>query len=436
MKPGLNLNVGQSTTLSVQMQQAVRLLQLSSLELNLEIRDLLEANPMLDVDDEEVEVSEHLAVSKEYFIEENFLPDKQDLHDYLHWQINLINFNVQDKLIAEVLIDAIDEDGYLNSSLVEIRDIFQPVNVSLEEIEIVLHQIQQLEPVGVGARNLQECMQLQLQAMPEKTDLLQEAKIIVNNHLDLLAKKKVERIEEILDLDNDKTQKILNIISGLDPKPGKIKDNAVPEYIIPDAMVDNEEGVWKVSLNNDLVPKLRINPWYACLANDKTGEGASHTFKQQLAEAKWFIKSLQQRNDTILKVVKYLIGMQQDFLDKGEKFMQPLTIAEVADHLGIHSSTVSRAISKKYLETPHGLLEMKHFFSSHVTTNKGKEFSSIAIRAMIRDVVDKEVVGSPLSDSKIAKILNSKGIEIARRTITKYRESMSIPTVAERRLRS
>ena len=494
--------MGQSLTMTPQLQQAIRLLQLSTLDLQQEIQQALENNPMLEVEEdfeqgpqqsiedkmaetpqdqqptaeqeeinntntEEVsadsdwnnDIPEDLSIDTGWddiyqhtptsavgpsdddgFDFESRNSVTETLQDHLNWQLNLTPMSDTDKIIAENVIDGIDNDGYLQTTA---DDICISVNQELklegedaienDEVEAVLHLIQRFDPVGSGARNLQECLQVQLNQMPPDTPYLPEAKIVVLRYLDLLGNKDFASIMRKARLKEDTLRAIIELIQSLHPRPGEQIDQQTPEYVVPDVVVQKINGRWRVDLNPEITPKIRINPSYASLIR-RADSSADNTFlKDNMQEAKWFLKSLQSRNETLLKVSTKIMEHQRGFLDYGDEAMKPLVLHDIAEAVEMHESTISRVTTQKYIHTPRGIFELKYFFSSHVSTTSGGECSSTAIRAIIKKLVAAENAKKPLSDNKIAALLGDQGIKVARRTIAKYREAMNIPPSNERK---
>jgi RNA polymerase sigma-54 factor len=480
LKPSIQLRMGQQLTMTPQLQQAIRLLQLSTLELQAEIQQTFETNPMLEkVDGDndfetkdnsaetndkfdtpgEESANEAEASSEELPIDtswediydspspftghsgdddrdpfENQSGNQESLQEHLQWQLRLINLSETDQAIAVAIIDAINEDGYLVESVESIHaNLAQDLELDLEEIEAVLHLIQQLDPVGSGARDLSECLLIQLMNLPDDTPYLEPAKVIVEHNLDLLANRNLKQLMRRSKLSEQALTEVIALIQALNPRPGARISNQAPEYIIPDVTVFKSEGAWRVELNPESAPRLRINPLYASMVKRADHSEDNNYLRNQLQEARWFIKSLQSRNETLLKVATAIVGHQRAFLEYGEKAMKPLVLKDIAEQLEMHESTISRVTTQKFMHTPRGIFEFKYFFSSHVATVDGGQCSATAIRAMIKSLITDEDHAKPLSDSKIASLLVAKGINVARRTVAKYREAMNIPPSNERK---
>lgn len=458
-----------------QLQQAIRLLQLSSIELHSEIQEILESNMMLElVEDEErdqyetrpeedaggredtlaidsetipedlpvdsawEDIYDNPAVSASQVTDSGFYENQDSgettLREHLMWQLNLTPLNDRDTAIATAIIDALDDDGYLTCSLEDIRDSMgDEVEVELSEVEAVLHLVQNMDPAGIGARDLRECLLLQLSQCSPDTPHLDKATELVSRHLELMGNRDFNQLLRRLKIDRDTLQTVINLIQSMHPRPGSIIQSAKTEYIIPDVYVKKEKGVWKVELNGDAIPQLRINPSYANMIRRADNSSDNISLKNHLQEARWFIKSLQSRSETLLRVASCIVERQRAFLEHGEEAMKPLVLHDVAEQLDLHESTISRVTTRKYMHTPRGIYELKYFFSSHVNTDDGSTCSSTAIRALIRKLVSEETPQKPLSDSKIAEMLYARGIKVARRTVAKYREAMNIPPSNERK---
>jgi RNA polymerase sigma-54 factor len=481
MKTSLQLRLGQQLTMTPQLQQAIRLLQLSSLELQTEIQQALETNPLLEQSEgeesqeapdlsvpqngssnlESIELDTPLqqeAILPELAIDttwndiydshlpsigsgEENLPDlvnqgsqEETLREYLFWQIRLSSFNERDLAMAMALIDSINEEGYLCSSLEEIRQsLGENTEVELDEIEAILHHIQSFDPPGVGGRSLGECLLLQLKQLPSETPWLKEAKLLIAHHLTTLGKRDYGQLMRALQLSELELQSVIHLIQTLNPRPGNQIQSSKIEYVIPDVYATKQNGRWQVELNPEIAPRLRVNAHYAALIR-RTDDSATNVYlRNHLQEARWFLKSLHSRNETLLKVACCIVERQRGFLEHGEEAMRPLVLHDIAAAVSMHESTISRVTTNKYMHTPRGIYELKYFFSSHVATNCGGECSATAIRAFIKKLIAAEEPRKPLSDSKIAQTLAQQGIKVARRTIAKYRETMNIPPSNERK---
>lgn len=363
---------------------------------------------------------------------------EEGLHEQLIWQLDLTPFSDTDRAIAEAIIDSIDDDGYLRMDLEELVESVQDEdagddNIGMDEVEAVLHRIQHFDPVGVAARDLSECLQLQLRAMPADTPYRDTALLIVKRYLEMLGSRDLKQLMRRLKLDENTLNEVITLIRSLDPKPGARLNASTAEYIVPDVFVRKVKGSWQVEPNIDAMPKLRINSLYAGMVRRADNSPDNSYLRNHLQEARWFIKSLQSRHETLLKVARAIVARQVEFFEDGDESMKPLVLRDIAEAVDMHESTISRVTTQKYMHTPAGIFEFKYFFSSHVGTSDGGECSATAIRAMIKKMTTAEDPAKPLSDSKIASILDKQGIQVARRTVAKYRESMSIPPSNERK---
>ncbi len=357
----------------------------------------------------------------------------QTLHDHLTWQMQLTPFSDTDRAIATTIIDSINEDGYLTCDLEDILMSVANEEIQIDEVEAVLHRVQQYDPPGVAARTPQECLLLQLNQIKMGTPWLNEAIDLVENNFDLLARQDHHQIKRRLKIGDEELKQITNLIRSLNPHPGTSIAEAEPRYVIPDVFVTRKNGTWRVELNPSTTPKLRVNSEYANLIKRADQSDDNNYLKNHLQEARWFIKSLMSRNETLLKVATKIVEFQRGFFDYGEEAMRPLVLRDIAEAVDMHESTISRVTTNKYMHTPRGTLEFKYFFSSHVGTSSGGECSATAIRALIKKLISAEKPNKPLSDNKIAGILGEQGINIARRTVAKYREAMAIPPSNERK---
>jgi len=528
MKPALTLRMGQQLKMTPQLQQAIRLLQLSTIDLQQEIQEALDSNPMLEevsadeAGDEETSLDspdhdtgepesaspDEPASSQEsnasetdnnsdadYVIEHDevapiepqvdgdVIPDASDqlasdhiaeempvdsvwedfyddslvtpqytgedddtnyidtrnsiagnIHTHLLEQVNLLPISDTDQIIAMAIIDALDDDGVLTVEPEDLLDSFPPeLDVELDEVIAVLHLIQHLDPVGIAARNLSECLEIQLRALPESTPFRNPAIAVVSQYINQLGNRDFAYLMRKLKLKENDLKEVIDLIQTLNPRPGADVVSTNTEYIEPDVIVSRNNDRWKVELNPATAPRIRVNPGYASMVKRADSSSDNTYLKNNLQEARWFIKSLQQRNDTLLRVSTKIVEFQRGFFEYGEEAMKPLVLHDIADAVDLHESTISRVTTQKYMHTPNGVFELKYFFSSHVSTQSGGEVSSTAIRALIKKLVAEENPKKPLSDSKIAKILEDQDINVARRTIAKYRESLMIPPSNERK---
>ena len=443
-----------------QLQQAIRLLQLPVLDLSAQIQDALEENIMLEMEDlpdvprtsgestaeiETIKAEESWQSSSMERIQDggwngegrpiNEFADQsgESLREHLLWQLELEHFSPREALIGEALIDAINDDGYLAPDLEEIREsIDDDAAVTIEEIEAALVKVQYLDPVGIGARSLSECIILQLRQLDAATPGLELAVRVAQDHLDLVAAQEYAELRRTLRASEADLDDALALVKSCNPKPGQTVSSAAPEYVVPDVFVRKVDNRWQVELSPSGIPRLSVNQKYAQLLR---GKGDHAVLRSQLQEARWLVRSLEIRNETLLKVATCIVARQKEFLDHGDEAMKPLVLRDVAEAIGMHESTISRVTTNKYMHTPRGVFEFKYFFSSHLSTTDGEDQSSISVRAKIRKLIGAENPAKPLSDNKIATLLADEGITVARRTVAKYREAMRIPSSSERRVR-
>ena len=498
MKQSLQLRIGQQLTMTPQLQQAIKLLQLSTLELQTEIQEALESNPMLEMEDENqasdpqdnnqnkdsqnntsdnsAEAAEAEADTNNVDINDNQeIPDDlpvdsawEDIYDmpmtagttsaggdddkareflenqsgqgdglieHLEWQLHVTHLSDTDRAIAMAIIDAIDDDGYLKESVEEIHGgLVDEFEIELDEVDAVLHLIQRFDPIGVAARDLKECLLLQLEQF-SVTDfpIISKVKMILRDHIDLLGSHDYAKLKRYTRLSEEELAEVISFIQTLNPKPGESIAHSSTQYIVPDVFVRKIKNRWLVELNPDTAPKLRVNPLYASFVSRGNRSEDNNYLKNNLQEARWFIKSLQSRNETLMRVATAIVEHQRTFLEYGDEGMKPLVLRDIAEELELHESTISRVTTQKYMHTPRGIFEFKYFFSSHVSTSDGGECSATAIRAMIKKLIDQEDPRKPMSDNKIAGLLVEQGINVARRTVAKYREAMVIPPSNERK---
>lgn len=499
MKPSLQLKFSQQLTMTPQLQQAIRLLQLSTLDLKQEIQEALDSNPLLELDEQSdpntqdangessnEAKSESAAESFDDYpeqgqdtvetgdvLESAAMPDElpvdttwdeylsassapapspvsssssgpdddyvyqgetvDSIQEHLLWQMNLTPFSETDQAIAIAIIDAVDDSGYLKSSSEDILQGLDLEDVELEEVECVRKRIQWFDPVGCASHTPQECLLIQLSQFQPDTPWLTEARAILSEFSDLLMSKDFRTLMRKAKLKEDQLREVLRLLQTLNPHPGSDINPQQPDYVIPDVSVTKKKGRWVVELNPDSVPKLNVNQQYAALSKSTKNTNDSQFIRNHMQEARWFIKSIESRNDTLLKVANCIVQQQQGFFEHGPEMMKPMVLNDVAEMVDMHESTISRVTTQKYMHTPRGIFELKYFFSSHVATENGGECSSTAIRALIKKLVAAENQAKPLSDSKIADLLAEQGIKVARRTIAKYRESLSIPPSNQRK---
>jgi RNA polymerase sigma-54 factor len=491
LKTSLQLRLGQQLTMTPQLQQAIRLLQLPVIDLQTQIQEALETNVMLEADeadgtpvssagdsaapdlertegsgadevhaqrdnerDSDAEGEDYLQVGTadeadwsddisagpadtpyggEGSGESIDYADRsgETLHEHLLWQVQMENFDARARLVAEAIIDSINDDGYLEIGLDEIQATLAPeLEASEDEIEAVLHMVQRLDPAGIAARSVPECLLLQLAQLAPDTPGLAAARRIAAEHLTLLAEQQYPALKRRLRIDDEELGEAMLLVRGCHPRPGAIIQPASPEYVVPDVYVRKLDRRWIVELNPGSFPKLRVNQAYAG-ALGRSGD--NDILRGQLQEARWLIRSLEIRNETLLKVASCIVERQQAYLDHGDEHMRPMVLKDVAEEVGMHESTISRVTMNKYMHTPRGIIEFRHFFSSHVGGEDGDAQSSTAVRAKIRKLIGQESRGKPLSDSKLAQLLSEDGIQVARRTVAKYREALNIPSSSERK---
>ena len=473
MKPTLQLRISQQLTLTPQLQQAIRLLQLSTQDMHQEVARLLEENPMLEVAEESAasnfsldasssashntastatnEESEHSSNDERGEVnfdnepadwntggnsmrstddEDETRPEQaaeQDsLRAHLHCQLTTSSVDGKDRKVVGLLIDALDENGYLAQDLEELAVLLPAeLEITLDDLETALVQLQHLDQAGLAARNLGECLALQLKALPEDTPQRDLAILLASHHLDLVAAHDFSKIKKLLRCSDDELRAAQCLITGLNPKPGAEFGQSVADYVVPDVVVEKHKNKWRVRLNVEAMPKLRVNQIYANILQQRSDKNSSQ-LATQLQEAKWLIKNLQQRFDTILRVAQSIVQRQGNFFEHGEIGMRPLVLREIADELEMHESTVSRSTTQKFMLTPRGIYEFKYFFGSGLATDSGGTCSSTAIRELIKQLVSAEDGHKPLTDSRMSEILAQQGIVVARRTIAKYRDALRI----------
>jgi len=460
LKPSLQLKLGQTLTMTPQLQQAIRLLQLPVLDLNAQIQDALEENIMLEMEDlpdvpqtsaettaevetikAEVSWAERSAAriqdggwNGEGRPASEFADESgQSLREHLLWQLEMGDFSPRQALIGEAIVDSINDDGYLTIDNDEIAaSLGAETAVSKDEIEATLRKVQHFDPVGVAARSIPECLILQLQQLDEATPGLALAIELARDHLDLIASQSHAELRRDLRATDEELHDALALVKGCNPKPGLAVSQAATEYVIPDVFVRKVDNHWQVEISPTGIPRLSVNQQYARLLR---GNGEHSVLRAQLQEARWLIRSLEIRNETLMKVATCIVTRQTEFLDHGDEAMKPMVLRDVAEEVGMHESTISRVTTNKYMHTPRGVFEFKYFFSSHLASSDGEDQSSTSVRAKIRKLIGAENPAKPLSDSRIAKLLGDEGISVARRTVAKYREAMNIASSSERRQR-
>jgi RNA polymerase sigma-54 factor len=470
LKPSLQLKLGQQLTMTPQLQQAIRLLQLPALELQAHIRELLESNVMLEPVDEnestgvfeavepppptaapaEEPRENTVEVSDEHWGEQNVGPadnswnnddddrqqefadaSGQSLQEHLLWQLELAKLDPRSLAIASAIVDAISDDGYLVEPLDEIANTLRPeIECTVAEVEAVLSRVQMLDPPGIAARNVGECIELQLRQLEPETPGLAIAIQIARHHLELVADRELSLLRRELRTTDEELALALVLVRACHPRPGATVSAGSAEYVVPDVFVRRTEHGWAVEINSATLPRVRLNHGYASLI----GRNSSHaSMRAQLQEARWLLKSLEIRNETLMKVARSIVERQSAFLEQGDEHMRPMILKDIAEAVEMHESTISRVTSGKYMHTPRGVFELRYFFSSQVEGADGSGTSSTAIRAKIRKLVKEEDSESPLSDGRIAELLSEEGIPVARRTVAKYREGMGIAPSNERR---
>ncbi len=469
LKPSLQLRLGQQLTMTPQLQQAIRLLQLPTIELQAHIRELLETNVMLEQDEDSESGTYEQLPGAETAAETAATPEEppvdvvddgwgdqsvgpaenpwsggdddrqqefadsagQSLRDHLIWQLEMARLGSRELAIGRAVIDAINDDGYLSEPLDVIGASLKPdIDPSVEEVERVLAIVQLLDPAGVGARSVSECLLLQLDQLEPATPGLAAAKIIARHHLELLAERELTALRRELRIPDEDFHSAVALVRGCQPRPGSVISGAAAEYVVPDVFVRRTPRGWSVEINSATLPRVRLNQGYANLV----GRSSTHaTMRAQLQEARWLLKSLEIRNDTLTRVARSIVERQTEFLEHGEERMRPMILRDIAEAISMHESTVSRVTSGKYMHTPRGVFELRYFFSSQVEGSDGSGTSSTAIRAKIRKLIRDEDPVAPLSDSRIAEILSGEGIPVARRTVAKYRETMGLAPSNERK---
>lgn len=499
MRQGLQLKFSQQLNMTPQLQQAIKLLQLSTLDLEQEIIEQLYNNPLLETDEQEgvkdqiqqdnisgtddvsfdnddpenytqaQDSSEHVSGTTETTWEtdnsDNLPIDSnwsegtstatkplsndndfnldtvyqvtESLQDHLFWQLNLITLSDRDKAVAEAFIDAVNDNGFLSSDLQEITAHLKEQNkddpLQDDELVAVLKRLQQFDPPGIFARDLKECLSIQLNQLSDETPYLQEAKLLVDDFLEDIASTELAKLVRKSKVDQVCLQQGLELIRTLNPRPGEKLAADDTEYIVPDVYIEKLQGRWQVRLNNSNIPRIKINQTYSDLIRRADDSAENQFLKKNLNEARWFIRSLESRNDTLTQVTMAIVDFQKGFLEHGPVAMKPLVLSEIAEQLDLHESTISRVTTKKYMATPQGIFELKYFFSSHVGTSDGGECSSTAVCAILKMLIEAERPCKPLSDNKLTTLLADQGIQVARRTVAKYRESMNIPSSSQRK---
>jgi RNA polymerase sigma-54 factor len=460
LKPTLQLKLGQTLTMTPQLQQAIRLLQLPVLDLNAQIQDALEENIMLEMEDlpdvpqtsaettaevETVRAEDSWQERSAERIQDggwngegrqlNDFADQsgQTLREHLLWQLEMEHFTPRQAVIGEAIIDSINDDGYLTIDLDEVAVSLDAASgFSSDEIEATLAKVQSMDPVGVGARSVSECIILQLQQLQTDTPGRATALSLAENHLELIASQSFGELRRDLCASDEELHDALALIKRCNPKPGLSVSPPTTQFVVPDVFVRKIDERWVVEISPTGIPRLSVNQQYARLLR---GNGDHAILRSQLQEARWLIRSLEIRNETLMKVATSIVTRQTEFLEHGDEAMKPMVLRDIADEIDMHESTISRVTTNKYMHTPRGVFEFKYFFSSHLSTASGEDQSSTSVRAKIRKLIGAENPAKPLSDNKIAKVLGEEGISVARRTVAKYRESMNIASSSDRRKR-
>jgi RNA polymerase sigma-54 factor len=470
LKPALQLKLGQQLTMTPQLQQAIKLLQLPVLELQAQVQEALESNVMLEAEEDEqidltsldqpapagededgaAETNDEIVVEMEDPWSESSTPSgdgraqdeddrpleftddrERDLHQHLIWQLEVSRLDPRQVWIGEALVDALNDDGYLTESTAEIAlNLSADLPVTEQDVDEVLAFIQTLDPAGIGARSASECICLQLSQLEPDTPGRALALRIARDHLQAVADRGFAALRQVLAVDEDSLHEALALIRGCHPRPGSAFEGSQAEYIVPDVFVRRTDQGWAVEINPASVPRLKVNQGYASLVS-RSADYAS--LRAQLQEARWLIRSLEIRNDTLLKVARTIVQRQAAFLEKGDEAMQPMILRDVAETVAMHESTISRVSTGKYMHTPRGIFEFRFFFSSHVSGADGGDVSSVAIRARIRKLIADEESDKPLSDAQLAEVLSQEGVKVARRTVAKYREALGLASSSERR---
>lgn len=504
MRPGLQLKINQQLTMTPQLQQAIRLLQLSTIELRQEVIEQLYSNPLLELEEEdsrdaaapdgdpsakvddggvapdtpeepvynEDRANTNLAASTQDTPDHQWDDDlstdlpvdanwddvynpstsgsgggeidleqvyqvTESLRDHLHWQLNLTPFSDLDRQVAVTLIDSVDDNGLLNDDVFAITAHLRFVNheeiLQEDEIMAVLHRLQQFDPPGVFARNIRECLLIQINQLPPETPFLHQSRTLIDNFLQDIASSDPQRLSKKTGYHRDEIHAAMLLIRNLNPRPGEALSNQNIDYIVPDVFVEKIGDRWRVRLNDTNMPRLRINDSYSHMIKRSDTSDDNQYLKDNLAEARWFLRSLESRNETLMRVTMTIVELQQGFLEQGPVAMKPMVLADIASRLELHESTISRVTTTKYVATPQGVFELKYFFSSHVGTAGGGECSSTAVCAILKAMIGAEPASKPLSDNKLTSLLEEQGIRVARRTVAKYRESMGIASSSQRK---
>jgi len=449
MKQSLKQSLGQRLSLTPSLQQAIKLLQLSTIELKQTIEAALESNPLLELEEESetelvpisIALADHSTINRKNTDKnsdtpsfETLLKSELSLQDYLTWQMQLGRFTETDAAIATVIIDEINDEGFFQGDLADVQKTLESNDIALDEVQAVLQRIQRFDPPGVGARNLQESLLLQLEQLDKNTPWIKHAEGIIKNSMALLEKRDYVQLMKQYKVNEHELKSTLKLIQSLDPHPGRQVATQDQEFVIPDISVHKKENRWVVTMNNYVIPRIKINADYQAMIKRGDKSEQNTYLRDNLQEARWLISSLQSRDETLIKVATSIVKKQHDFFERGPEAMKPMILQDIADELEMHESTISRVTTNKYMLTPHGVCELRFFFSSHVSTVTGEACSSTVIKSVIKKLIDAEQTDKPLSDSKIVEFLRQQGINVARRTIAKYREALSIPPSHERKI--
>lgn len=445
-KNTLELNQSQKLILTAQLKQSLAILNMSRLEVEEEIRKEAESNPLLDAEknDEGIDWEKYIKNMETKYIKqdkndapyssendinfENMVKDVNNLYESLKDELKYFKLTSEEKKICNYIIDSLDEDGYLKATD---KDISNRLNINTNEFKKCLEIVQQLDPAGIGARNLSECLILQLERYGISDIIIEN---IIINDLELIGKNKLKDITKKYKISMEKCKKAIDTIRSLDPKPGRVCSNEKCMYIQPDVIVDNIEGKYYVYANERDVYNIKINNFYKNMMKNSDDSYAKTFIKDKLNSAANLIKNIENRKNTILSIAEAIVEEQNEFIEKGEKYIKPMKMKDIAEKLNIHESTVSRGVNGKYMLTPFGLYEFKYFFNTALETNKLSESaSSISIKMNIKDIINSEDKKKPLSDDTISKILKEKGVSVARRTIAKYREELGIASSSKRK---
>lgn len=449
-----NLTTKQSSKISItpQLQNAIKLLQYSAIEINQEIQNIFESNPLIEKEDACEEYEENSCEEHYSHYKDNPLPnndnvistseviekttsEEDSLKKHLIWQIDLLNISNKDKGIAEAIIDYTNEDGYLIKKIFEIYDdVYSSSEISVDELIAIQHLLQNLDPIGSCCEDIKESLLVQLNNDKAEDYIKSKAFVVISEFFEEYVNKEFNKIEKDLGLDKEEIQKINILIKAQNPRPGSaFISKKQSDYIIPDVKISRENSKWVVKLNKLISPKITINKNYINFSEKNISDNDKVYLKNNLQEAKLFIKNIDYRNNTLIKISNSIFEKQIDFFNKGVEEIKPMNLKEIALSIDVHESTVSRLTNGKYMETPYGIFELKYFFSSSLSNNLGDDLSSKSIKEKIKKIINAENKNKPFSDDKIAYILQNQGINIARRTVAKYRESLNLESSSKRK---